>query len=72
MGVYLFGCTEPLGLDHFKVNGNRVPVVVQQLISLVLVNQRNVGKARKISLLRAVSVLAISILSMPSNRTAFI
>ena len=47
MGVYLFGCTEPLGLDHFKVNGNRVPVVVQQLISLVFVNQRNVGKARK-------------------------
>ena len=47
MGVYLFGCTEPLCLDHFKVNGNCVPVVVQQLIGLILVNQRNVGKARK-------------------------
>lgn len=47
MRVHLLHSSEALCLDHFKINSNAAPLVIQHLIRRILVNQRNTGKTQE-------------------------
>ena len=39
VGIYLLCGSKTLCLDNFKIGGNYIPLVIQQLIRLILVDQ---------------------------------
>ena len=57
VGVYLLCGSKTLCLDNFKISGNHVPLVIQQLIRLIFVDQRERCNTAK-------NILGNSILSL--------